>query len=43
MATNDRKDVRENRETYDSFMSVTKWSIILIVGILVVLAAVFVR
>ena len=42
MANNDQKGATDHRETYDSFMSVTKWAIILIVAILVLLAILFV-
>ena len=43
MANDDHKGATDHRETYDSFMSITKWAIIVIVTILIVLAAVFVR
>lgn len=42
MANNDQKGATDHRETYDSFMSVTKWAIILIVAVLVLLAILFV-
>ena len=42
MANNDQKGASDHRETYDSFMSVTKWAIILIVAVLVLLAILFV-
>jgi uncharacterized membrane protein affecting hemolysin expression len=42
MANNDQKGATDHRETYDSFMSITKWAIILIVATLVLLAILFV-
>jgi len=42
MANNDQKGATDHRDTYDSFMSITKWAIILIVAILVMLAILFV-
>jgi uncharacterized membrane protein affecting hemolysin expression len=42
MANNDHKGATDHRDTYDSFMSITKWAIILIVAILVMLAILFV-
>ncbi len=38
MANNDHKATTDHRETYDSFMSVTKWAIILIVIALLLMA-----
>ncbi len=38
MANNDHKGTTDHRETYDSFMSVTKWGVILVVIALLLMA-----
>ena len=38
MANNDHKGATDHRQTYDSFMSVTKWGVILVVIALLLMA-----
>jgi hypothetical protein len=38
MANNDHQGTKDHRETYEGFMSVTKWGVILIVIALVLMA-----
>ncbi|MEY3267322.1 MAG: Bacterial aa3 type cytochrome c oxidase subunit [Pseudomonadota bacterium] len=38
MANNDHQGTNDHRETYEGFMSVTKWGVILIVIALVLMA-----